>query len=112
MVYFKTNIQQRSYLFQITKRKSKLFLNNTGMILLGATIVLLFAQYMTSTSKMATIGYEVKGLEQEKAELERQQSLLRMQISTNGSLSAISNNPRVKSMEVVTKPVYQTQKTL
>lgn len=62
--------------------------------------------YLIYANSTATLGYEVKSLEQKKQELTTKNSLLKMQVSDYESLESLQNRNVVQDMPKAKDPHY------
>lgn len=78
-----------------------------AFVLLGLGLILLLAfLFLSSSNRIATRGYDLKVLENERAELLGENEILRMQIAEAQSLDRLAEDQVIQSMVKANEPLY------
>ena len=76
------------------------------MVCIGALILILALLILFHENANATKGYNLRKLEQERAQLQLQQEVLQMQIAEQQAIENLQGDPKIQQMKTVDKPLY------
>lgn len=76
------------------------------MVCIGALILLLALFILFHQNATATKGYQLRNLERERSQLLLEEEILNMQVAEAQALHQLSDDPIVRSMVAVKRPLY------